>query len=92
MMERRRSEMAVGKGFWFSLGVALSGVLAAIAYILTLILRGGVPEDLSKNLDDARKKEEERIREQIKRENDQQLADHANQLLAGDKGNKEKKK
>lgn len=70
------------KGKWARFLLALAGVLAGIGALLAGLFRllgqrrGSFPGDLD------RKREEEaaRIRESIKRESDQQLADRFNRL------------
>lgn len=85
--------MAVKTGFWVALGGAIVAVAGFAIWILRALLGGksGSPPDKSISLDDARAREEERIRQEIKHETDQQLADRFNKL-AGSGTTKEGKK
>jgi hypothetical protein len=80
--------MEESKGFWLALGAGVSAVLGFLLYILTGLIGARPPKDPSKDLDENRAREEARIRAEIQRETDQQLADHFNKV-AGDKGKKE---
>lgn len=75
------------KGFWISVGKIALGILLGIVtlggYFLLRRKPSPSPSAEAAALEAARKAEEERIRQQIHAESDQQLADHFNKVAGG---------